>query len=108
MHLEFRLCLEFAGLLERRYQYFWCDGFDPEQYALHGPSPRVTGRALLAALKRSGFVVLRVKGSHHVLRHADGRTTVVPVHAGESIGRGLLSKILGDAEITVEQLRGLL
>ena len=71
-------------------------------------NPRLTGKLLLAALKRAGFVTLRIKGSHHVLRHADGRTTVVPVHAGESIGQGLLSKILADAEITVEQLRGLL
>jgi hypothetical protein len=42
--LEFRLCGEFAGLLERRYQYFWCDGFIPSQYHLDGPSPRITGR----------------------------------------------------------------
>ena len=27
--LEFRLCHEFAGLPERRYHYFWCDGFVP-------------------------------------------------------------------------------
>lgn len=42
--LEFRLCHEFAGLPERRYQYFWCDGFIPSEYQLDGPSPRITGR----------------------------------------------------------------
>jgi hypothetical protein len=42
--LEFRLCWEFAGLPERRYQYFWCDGFAPSAYILDGPSPRITGR----------------------------------------------------------------
>lgn len=42
--LEFRLCREFAGLPERRYQYFWCDGFAPSEYILDGPSPRITGR----------------------------------------------------------------
>ena len=42
--LEFRLCREFAGLSERRYQYFWCDGFVPQEYILDGPSPRITGR----------------------------------------------------------------
>jgi len=41
--LEYRLCDEFAGLPERRYQYFWCDGFCPSHYALDGPSPRSTG-----------------------------------------------------------------
>lgn len=50
--------------------------------------PGVTGKELVAALKKAGFDVLRTKGSHHFLRHADGRTTVVPVHAGETIGPG--------------------
>ena len=62
-------------------------------------SPRLRGRELIAALQRAGFVVLRVKGSHHFLRHADGRRTVVPVHAGETIGPGLLNKILRDLEM---------
>jgi hypothetical protein len=42
--LELRLSREFAGLPERRYQYFWCDGFIPLDYVLDGPSPRITGR----------------------------------------------------------------
>ena len=62
-------------------------------------SPRLRGRELIAALQRAGFVVLRVKGSHHFLRHADGRRTVVPVHAGETIGPGLLNKIMRDLEM---------
>jgi predicted RNA binding protein YcfA (HicA-like mRNA interferase family) len=66
--------------------------------------PSLTGKALIAALRRAGFDVLRVKGSHHYLRHADGRTTVVPVHAGESIGRGLLGKILRDVEMDAAAL----
>ena len=43
----------------------------------------VTGKALISALKSAGFLVQRVKGSHHFVRHPDGRTTVVPVHSGE-------------------------
>src|SRR5262249_12120673 len=43
--LEFRLCGEFAGLPERRYQYFWCDGFIPRDYLLDDPRPRITGTA---------------------------------------------------------------
>ena len=66
-------------------------------------NPRVTGDALVAALESAGFRVLRVKGSHHFLRHEDGRSTVVPVHSGEIIGPGLLHKILRDCHITTEQ-----
>lgn len=70
--------------------------------------PRPAGAALVAALGRVGFAVLRVRGSHHFLRHADGRSTVVPVHAGETIGVGLLSKILRDVGMSADELRGLL
>ncbi len=67
--------------------------------------PSVTGRKLIAALKRLGFNVIRIKGSHHYLQHADGRATVVPVHAGEDIGRGLLGKILSDTDVAEALLR---
>ncbi len=42
------------------------------------------------------------------MRHPDGRTTVVPVHAGESLGPGLLSKVLRDCDLTREELQALL
>ena len=60
---------------------------------------RLTGQEVIAALKKAGFEVLRVKGSHHFLGHPDGRRTVVPVHRGETIGPGLMLKILRDCEI---------
>jgi predicted RNA binding protein YcfA (HicA-like mRNA interferase family) len=63
------------------------------------------GLQLIKALRRFGFELIRVKGSHHFLRHADGRCTVVPVHRGETIGRGLLAQILRDCEITREELQ---
>jgi len=70
--------------------------------------PRIKGKELVVALRRGGFVVVRIKGSHHFLRHADGRCTVVPVHAGETIGPGLLGKILDDCEVSVEEIQELL
>jgi len=60
---------------------------------------RLTGQKVIAALKKAGFEVLRVKGSHHFLGQSDGRRTVVPVHRGEIIGPGLMLKILRDCEI---------
>lgn len=71
-------------------------------------SPRITGSELIAALAKFGFATVRTKGSHHFLRHEDGRTTVVPVHAGETIGPGLLSKILRDCQLTVGEFEGML
>jgi predicted RNA binding protein YcfA (HicA-like mRNA interferase family) len=70
--------------------------------------PSLTGKTLLLALKKVGFDVLRVHGSHHFLQHSDGRSTVVPVHSGETIGPGLLAKILRDCDLKREQLQKLL
>jgi len=70
--------------------------------------PRLTGKQLIKALNKTGFEIIRVKGSHHFLRHSDGRSTVVPVHAGETVGPGLLSRILRDCELNQEQFIRLL
>ena len=70
--------------------------------------PRLTGRAVIAALEKAGFEVVRVRGSHHRLRHSDGRVTVVPVHSGEVIGPGLLASILRDVDISRDALLRLL
>ena len=70
--------------------------------------PRVTGDEVIRALLKAGFDTVRVKGSHHILQHADGRTTVVPVHAGETIGPGLMSKILREIELPRDEFIALL
>ena len=69
--------------------------------------PALTGKDLIAALAKEGFEVIRIKGSQHYLRHVDGRVTVVPVHAGETIGPGLMTKILRDCEFTRDDLKNL-
>jgi predicted RNA binding protein YcfA (HicA-like mRNA interferase family) len=67
--------------------------------------PAVTGQRLIKALRKMGFEVIRRKGSHNFLQHVDGRCTVIPIHAGETIGRGLLSQIMRDCEISAEELK---
>ena len=66
--------------------------------------PRLKGKEVVRILERIGFQVVRTRGSHVFLRHADGRVTTVPVHSGETIGPGLLRSILRDAELSVEDL----
>ena len=68
----------------------------------------ITGKSLVLALRKLGFDEKRIKGSHHFLRHPDGRTTVIPVYSGESLGPGLLAKILRDVEKTRDELEELL
>ena len=37
------------------------------------------------------------------MRHPDGRTTIITVHPGEDIGKGMVRKIINDAKITREE-----
>ena len=61
--------------------------------------PALSGKSLVKILRKQGFVPVRTKGSHVFLKHHDGRVTTVPVHSNETIGTGLLLKILKDCDI---------
>ncbi|MFQ5647200.1 MAG: type II toxin-antitoxin system HicA family toxin [bacterium] len=47
--------------------------------------------------------LVRQKGSHAFYRHNDGRSTVIPIHKGDDLGRGLIRSVLKDIEISVEE-----
>ena len=59
----------------------------------------VSARKLIAILEKLGFKKIRQKGSHVRMEHADGRKISIPLHSGEKVGVGLLSKILRDSGI---------
>ena len=73
-----------------------------------GRVPAVTGSQMVKALERVDFDVVRVSGSHHVMRHLDGRTVAVPVHAGRDMAKGTLRNVLAIIGMTPEELRELL
>ncbi len=71
--------------------------------------PAISGRQLVRAIERAGFVVLRKKGSHVSLEKRttdEYRRTIVPMH--REIRPGTLSDILNQSGITKDQLRELL
>lgn len=70
--------------------------------------PSVTANEVIKALAKIGFKAVRQKGSHVRLKHEDKRVVTVPIHQGKTIGKGLLRKILRDAELTVDELIRLL
>ncbi|MEO8886503.1 MAG: type II toxin-antitoxin system HicA family toxin [Mucilaginibacter sp.] len=70
--------------------------------------PVISGKELVALLEKLGFVVIRIKDSHHRMKHADGRITTVPVHKNEPIAKGLLRKIMReDIVISVDEFNKL-
>ena len=67
--------------------------------------PTITGEELIAAL---GFYIVRQKGSHVRMKHEDNRVVSIPSHSGKTIGKGLLVKIIRDADLTKDELIELL
>ena len=70
--------------------------------------PTVTGKQVITALEKLDFVVQRQKGSHVRLKDQNGRVVTVPTHANKTLGKGLLLKILKDAELSKEEFIDLL
>jgi predicted RNA binding protein YcfA (HicA-like mRNA interferase family) len=63
--------------------------------------PVVSGRKLIRAMTRLGFVIVRQKGSHVFLQKGED-TTVVPLH--KEIKKATFKKILKQANISLEEL----
>ncbi len=70
--------------------------------------PTLSPRKMCRVLETMGFGLVRQKGSHMFYRHPDGRATVVPYHAGEDLGRGLMRSILRDIKLSRDDFLDLL
>jgi predicted RNA binding protein YcfA (HicA-like mRNA interferase family) len=72
-----------------------------------GRVPVLKPREVIALLHAHGFSEVRQRGSHKQFRHADGRSTTVPFHAGRDISPTLLRKIARDIRLTVDEFLAL-
>ncbi len=61
--------------------------------------PRPSGKEMVRFLKRHGYTVLRIRGSHHFLESVTHRTSV-PVHGNSPLKIGTLGAILRDLEMS--------
>jgi predicted RNA binding protein YcfA (HicA-like mRNA interferase family) len=66
--------------------------------------PQIRPREMIAALQRAGFVVRRIKGSHHFLQHRNdpSRWATVAVHPGDLPVRDV-QDILKQARLTRDE-----
>ena len=62
----------------------------------------ISGKKFCKVLEKLGFEKIYGKGSHIRFKHPDGRRTVVPVHANEDLGKGLLREILKQVNLSKE------
>jgi predicted RNA binding protein YcfA (HicA-like mRNA interferase family) len=67
--------------------------------------PPVSGQAAIRALLRLGFKLDRVRGSHHILRHAGPpvRAISVPVHGNKALPVGTLRAIVKKSGFTADE-----
>lgn len=62
---------------------------------------------LIRLMESRGWVLKRVKGSHHIYFHPQTNETMpIPVHGNRDIGKGLLLKIIKKVGITVDEMNG--
>lgn len=66
--------------------------------------PTVNGKQVVAALRRAGFLLEKVNGSHHILRDPVSGTHVsVPVHGTRDMKAGTVRGVIRDAGLTVTE-----
>ncbi len=70
---------------------------------MNGKLPLLDAKELIKILNKMGFEVIRQRGSHIYMKHKDGRCTIVPLHSGRDIGRGLLKRILNEIDVSREE-----
>ena len=71
------------------------------------PNPPLTPQKIIKVLEKKGFVLDRIKGSHHIYYHPKMKRRVVPLHKRD-LPKGTLFEILKQAGINKEELRELL
>jgi len=58
--------------------------------------------------ERRGWMIIRIKGSHHIMGYADGRRAVIPVHTNKPLHIGILRSLLrDDLKLTEEEMADL-
>ena len=67
--------------------------------------PAITPKDIIRVLEKEGFVLDRIKGSHHIYYHPEtGRRAVIPFHK-KDLPKGTLHEILKQAGISKEAIK---
>ncbi len=59
----------------------------------------MNGKELIKKMKKNGWILDRINGSHHIMVREGDRSIPVPVHGKKDIPKGLASAILKQAGI---------
>jgi len=52
----------------------------------------MNGKEAIRKLQAGGWVVVRIRGSHYVVKK-EGKSVPIPVHGNKDLGKGLIAEI---------------
>lgn len=70
--------------------------------------PLISGKSAIKVFEEIGYRIVRVRGSHFRLHHIDPKRSPLTIPDHKTLGRGLLRKLIRDAEISIEEFNKLL
>jgi len=71
--------------------------------------PVVSGKDAIKVFEKMGYVIVRQTGSHIRMKHrSDNSKKPLTIPDHKVLGKGLLRKLLRDAELTVEEFNRLI
>ncbi len=68
----------------------------------------VEAEVVVKTLRKIGFHPVRQRGSYLIMKHPDGRSTVIPVYLGEELWQGILMEIMSDVRMSKKEFLELL
>lgn len=70
--------------------------------------PSLTPREIIKIIEKKGFVLDRIKGSHHIYYHSETKKRVVVPFHKKDLPKGTLLEILRQAGLSKDELKILL
>lgn len=64
----------------------------------------VSGKRMARVLEAAGWELKRVRGSHHLYKHPDGRRVTIPIHGNRDLAPGTQNDIVKQAGLTDDDL----
>lgn len=70
--------------------------------------PRVTAKQLIKVVESLGFQLVRQSGSHMVFRNNEAKRIVIPYHTGKNLHPKIVSSIIKDIDLSIEDFKKML
>lgn len=70
--------------------------------------PRVTAKQLIKVVESIGFQLVHQSGSHMVFRNNEAKRIVIPYHTGKNLHPKIVSSIIKDIDLSIEDFKKML